>query len=63
VIWRSTKEKGVLAPGVRIWDLATLHELVRFTYNVPVFGVVFSPDGARLATAASYDTSARVWAI
>lgn len=44
----------------RVWDATNGQQLATVAHNLSVWGVVFSPDGGRLATA-SCDYTARIW--
>ena len=47
--------------GVKVWDAKTGQELVTLNGHMGgVWGVAFSPDGTRLASA-SHDHTAKVW--
>ena len=45
-----------------VWDPSTGQELARMIHDELVSAVTFSPDGSLLATA-SWDNTARVWAL
>lgn len=54
---------GGFDAAVRLWDLASGQEVVRFTgHGGPIYDVAFSPDSRSLASA-SFDGSVKVWGI
>ncbi len=49
---------------VRLWDMATGHEIRRFTgHGSTVVGLAFSPDGNLLASSGSFDQTVRIWEV
>ena len=55
-----TLANGSLDNTVRVWDLATGKELLRWSHESTVNAVSFSPDGKTLASG-SMDNTVRVW--